>query len=137
MARKRAKKRAKKRIIRKRPTKKRIAKKRAIKRRPAKKRVVLKPTAKKAKENIIGAVTHYFPQVRAAAIKLKAPLSLGERVRIKGHTTDFTQSVDSLQLDCKPISQGKRGQEIGLLVGSRVRRKDLVYKVLGAKQEVR
>ena len=77
----------------------------------------------------MGEVTHYFPHVRAAAIKLKAPLSLGDNVGIKGHTTDFSQAVNSLQIDRQPIATGKKGQEVGLLVVSRVRRRDAVYKI--------
>jgi len=126
MVAKKVKKRAKRNI------KRRVVKKRTVKkarRKPVKKRVQKKPRIKKPKENILGTVTHYFPQARAAAIKLKAPLSMGDNVRIKGHTTDFTQPVTSLQIDRQPITQGKRGQEIGLSVGSRVRRKDIVYKV--------
>ena len=93
---------------------------------PKKKKVALK---KKVKLNVIGSVTHYFPHVRAAVIKLKAPLSVGEIIKIKGHTTDFTQNVTSIQMDREPIVTGKKGQEIGLQVDSRVRQHDLVYKV--------
>jgi putative protease len=110
--------------------KKRIVKKRTIPRRVAKKRAVKKAvSAKKIKENIIGEVTHYFPKVRAAVIKLKAPLVTGDVVKIKGHTTDFQQNVTSMQIDHVPINQAKKGQEIGLLVDSRVRQHDIVYKV--------
>lgn len=95
----------------------------------AKKRIAAqKPVIKKPKENVVGKVTHYFPRVRAAAIKLKVALKLGDRVRIKGHTTDFTQEITSLQIDRQSITQARRGQEIGLLVDSRVRRKDIVYR---------
>ena len=127
---KRVKKRAtKRRVTKKRITRKRIAKKRVVKKRGGRKPLIKKPKAKaKAKENVIGVVTHYFPRVRAAVVKLKAPLSLGDSVRIKGHTTDFTQLVNSLQINCQPITTGKRGQEIGLLVDSRVRHNDIVYK---------
>ena len=78
---------------------------------------------------LVGAITHYFPKVRAAVIKLKAPLSVGDTIRIKGHTSDFTESVNSIQIDRVPIDSAKKGQEIGLLVNSRVRQHDLVYKV--------
>jgi len=106
--------------------------KKTVKKRPRrlkKKPGIAKQKIVKPKENVVGVVTHYFPRVKAAAIKLKAPLSLGESVRIKGHTTDFTQVVTSLQINRVPITKAKRGQEIGLLVDSRVRRKDVVYKV--------
>ena len=126
------KKTAKKKVIKKRAVKK-IIKKRPAKKSPAKKKLLKKSgkkpaAAKKIKEDIIGKVTHYFPHVRAAVIKLKAPLAVGDTIRIKGHTTDFTQKINSLQIDRTPINEAKKGQEIGLLVDSRVRQHDVVTK---------
>ena len=126
------KKVAKKKVIKKRSVKK-IIKNRPAKKSPAKKNLLKKSgkkpaAAKKIKEDIIGKVTHYFPHVRAAVIKLKAPLAVGDTIRIKGHTTDFTQKIDSLQIDRTPINEAKKGQEIGLLVDSRVRQHDVVTK---------
>jgi len=115
----------KRKVVRKKPVKR-------IKKRPVKKlrRRVKKPAAvKKRKENIVGTITHYFPKVRAAVIKLKRPLSIGDTVKIKGHTTDFKQAVNSMQIDRVPITSAKKGQEIGLLVDSRVRTNDTVCKV--------
>lgn len=131
------------------PTKrKKAGKKPAAKRRPAKKRKVLtkrvlkrKATKKvsskgkkkaaptKKQKNVVGIITHYFPKVMAAVIKMKAPLSVGETVCIKGHTTNFNQTISSMQIDHVPIDTAKKGQEIGLLVNSRVRQHDLVCKV--------
>ncbi len=85
--------------------------------------------APKAEGNLIGEITHYFPHVQAAVIKLKAPLAKGDTVKIKGHTTDLTQVVTSLQIDRVDITEAKKGDEIGLLVSSRVRQQDKVYKV--------
>jgi hypothetical protein len=139
-----AKKKAKK-----KPTRKKVVKKKAIKRKPAKKIVKKKAAkrkvskkkpakrrpaqmsgiAKKEAGQVIGKITHYFPQVQAAVIKLKAPLSLGDTIKIKGHTTDLTQAVSSMQIDRVPIDKAKKGDEIGLLVSSRVRQHDTVYKV--------
>ncbi len=79
-------------------------------------------------EKVVGAITHYFPKVRAAVVNLKAPLAVGERVRIKGHTTDFTQDVSSLQIDHVTLKKAKKGDIIGLLVQSRVRRHDIVLR---------
>ncbi len=120
----------KKKIMPKKKTlKRRIVKKKVLKKVLRKKRVAKTPGIKKPKENIIGEVTHYFPKVRAAVIKLKKPLTTGDVVKIKGHTTDFKQTVISMQIDCVAIGQAKKGQEIGLLVDSRVRQHDIVYKV--------
>ena len=114
--------------------KRKVAKKKAVKKGSPKKRVLKRKTTKpsvqkKQKENIVGKITHYFPHVRAAVIKLKAPLSVGDVVKIKGHTTDFKQNITSLQIDRVPVTSAKKGEEIGLLVDSRVRQHDTVYKV--------
>lgn len=109
--------------------KNKVVKKPIIKKKPIKKnkKGIVKP--KKIKEKNIGEITHYFPQVRAAVIKLKAPLSIADTIKIKGYTTDFTQDVESMQIDRVPIDSAKKGQEIGLLVNSRVRRHDVVYRI--------
>lgn len=123
-------KKPKKKIIRKKPAKSKSAK-RATKRKATSKKSAAKrkPAEKKfKKENVIGIITHYFPHVQAAVIKLKAPLAIGETIRIKGHTTDFTQTIDSMQIDHVPINKAKKGDEIGLLVESRVRQHDSVIK---------
>lgn len=99
-----------------------------------------KPVAKKAKLSAkktlestlekIGKVTHYFPQVKAAAVLiLKDGLKVGDEIYIKGHTTDFKEKVKSIQLDRVPIEVGRKDQEIGLLVKSRVRIGDSVYRI--------
>lgn len=124
--RKTAKKRAVKRVIKKLAVK---VKKSPLKKKRAKKVVKKASVAKKPKENVIGKVTHYFPHVRAAVIKLKASLAVGSTVKIKGHTTDFIQKISSLQIDRAPITEGKKGQEIGLLVDSRVRQHDQVILI--------
>lgn len=90
----------------------------------------IKATAPEMALEKIGMVTHYFPHVNAAAVKLlKSGLKVGDSIYIKGHTTDFKEKVDSLQLDRVPIEEGKKGMEIGLLVKSRVRHGDKVYKI--------
>lgn len=118
-----AKSRAKKAVKKARP--------KAVKR--GKKAVKKAPARKKALElglEKIGEVSHYFPHVKAAAILiLKNSLKVGDQIYIKGHTTDFKEKVNSLQLDRVSIEEGKKGQEIGLLVKSRVRIGDSVYKL--------
>jgi len=129
------KKKAKKRAVKKAGSKKRAARK-AVKKirakKPAKGPAAKKKPAAKAKrvkENVVGIITHYFPHVQAAVIKLKGSLTNGDTIKIKGHTTDFTQGVTSMQIDRVPVTQARTGQEIGVLVSSRVRQHDLVYKV--------
>jgi len=125
-----AKKKKKKVAPKKKATKKRVVKRKVTtkKKVATKRRPVAKPV-KKIKENIIGLVTHYFPKVRAAVIKLKAPLAVGDVIKIKGHTTDLQQNIISMQINHVVVSQAKKGEEIGLLVDARVRQHDTVYKV--------
>lgn len=99
----------------------------------ASRRKTAKAPIKKAPEislEKVGEVTHYFPHVKAAAVLvLKDGLKVGDEVYIKGHTTDFKEKVNSIQLDHAPIQEGRKGQEIGLLVKSRVRIGDSVYRI--------
>ncbi|MBS7621334.1 translation elongation factor-like protein [Candidatus Bathyarchaeota archaeon] len=83
-------------------------------------------------ENLVevGRVTHYFTKISVAVIELKAPLSVGDRIAIKGPTTDFEQVVESMQIEHKNVQRAEAGQSIGLKVAQRVREKDIVYKKL-------
>ncbi|MDD5173544.1 MAG: hypothetical protein PHV48_01805 [Candidatus Omnitrophica bacterium] len=119
---------AKKIIKRARPKVKKAAKRKLSPKRAKSK--AKKPDTLEASLEKIGEVTHYFPHVNAAAVKLiKNGLKVGDSVYIKGHTTDFKEKVLSIQLDHATIPEGKKGQEIGLLVKSRVRQGDKVYKI--------
>lgn len=78
----------------------------------------------------IGVVTGFFAKVSAAIIDIKrGVLKVGDTIRIKGHTTDLEQMVESMQIEHQPIQEAKEGQTIGLRVKDRVRRHDTVYKV--------
>ncbi|MFA6129711.1 MAG: hypothetical protein WC731_01830 [Candidatus Omnitrophota bacterium] len=110
-------------------TVKKTPKKLPIKKGAAKKRAVSKKSVKKQEGKLVGLITHYFPHVQAAVIKLKEPLVMGNTVKIKGHTTDLTQIITSMQIDRVDISSAKKGDEIGLQVSSRVRQGDKVYKL--------
>ncbi|MBI3306222.1 MAG: translation elongation factor-like protein [Candidatus Omnitrophica bacterium] len=89
-----------------------------------------KPAKEKIQGKLIGLVTHYFPQVNAAVVKIdRSNLVVGDRVHIKGHTTDFKQTLNSLQIDRKPIEKAGKGDEIGVEVKARVRIGDEVYKL--------
>ena len=113
------------------PKARKIKRKSAAKPR-AKKAAPKKPAGPEASMEKIGEVTHYFQHVNAAAVKmLKTGLKVGDKIYIKGHTSDFKEVVESMQLDHVPITEGKKGDEIGLLVKSRVRIGDGVYKAKG------
>jgi translation elongation factor EF-1alpha len=76
----------------------------------------------------IGKVTHYFSHVKAAVIELSDNLKTGDRIVIKGHTTDFEQVVKSMQSNNVDISEAGKGKVVGIKVKDRVRQNDIVYK---------
>lgn len=83
--------------------------------------------AKKKEE--IGRVTHYFRHVEVAAIGLSGPLKVGDTIYIKGHTTDLTEAIDSMEIDNKPVTEAGKGDVVGIKVQERVRPHDIVYKM--------
>jgi len=77
----------------------------------------------------VGKVAHFFSKISVAVVDLTATLSVGDRIRIQGPTTDFEQTVDSMQIEHQNVKTATAGQSIGLKVKERVREKDTVYKV--------
>lgn len=78
----------------------------------------------------VGRVTHFFNKISVAVVELKAPLAVGDRIMIKGPSTDFEQVVESMQIEHKNVARAEAGQMVGLKVNQRVREKDIVYKRL-------
>ena len=78
----------------------------------------------------IGVVTHYFSHLSVAVVKLAAArLRVGDTIHIRGHTTDFKQRVDSLQVNHAPVQEAGPGDDFGLKVREHAREHDVVYKV--------
>ena len=78
----------------------------------------------------IGQVTHFFSKISVAVVELTLPLSVGDRILIKGPLTDFDQTVASMQIDRKEIQRAEGGQSVGLKAIQPAREKDVVYKKL-------
>jgi len=77
----------------------------------------------------VGKVTHFFSKIGVAVVDLTATLSVGDRIRIQGPTTDFEQTVDSMQIEHENVKTAKKDQSVGLKVKERVRENDTVYKL--------
>lgn len=77
----------------------------------------------------IGRVNGFFAHIPAAMVDLTAPLKVGELICIKGHTTDFQQTVESMQVDRQPVQSAEAGQTVGLKVNEKCRKHDVVYKL--------
>jgi len=80
-------------------------------------------------EEEIGRITHYFSKIGVAVIEITAEsLKVGETIRIKGHTSDFTQTVESLQQEHLSVPEIRKGVSAGIKVKEHVREGDKVYK---------
>ena len=77
----------------------------------------------------IGKVSDFFARPVVAGIALTATLKQGDKIHIKGYTTDMELIVDSMQINNVDVNQAKVGDAIGIKVNERVRRGDIVYKV--------
>lgn len=82
-----------------------------------------------AEEKEIGKVSSYFSKVGVAAIKLSEGLKVGQKIHIKGHTTDFEVDVNEMQIDRESIKEAKAGDHIGIKVPEKVRPTDSVFLV--------
>jgi putative protease len=77
----------------------------------------------------IGKVTHYFGKISVAIIKLTEPLKVGQTVHFKGAHTDFTQAVDSMQIEHVNVEEAKVGDDVGLKALEKVHEGDQVFLV--------
>jgi putative protease len=96
---------------------------------------VAKKTVKKAtkkttkKEKLVGKIIHYYDHIGVGIVKItKEPLKVGQKIHIKGTTTDFEQDIKSMQIEHEQIKEAKKGKIIGLKIKETVREGDLVYK---------
>ncbi len=76
----------------------------------------------------IGNVTNFYSKINVAVVQLTAPVNVGDKILIKGDTTNFEQTIESMQIEHKNIPRAEAGQSIGLKVKDRVRPGDIVYK---------
>lgn len=79
-------------------------------------------------EEIVGTVTHYFAKPEVVVVKLNAPVEIGDLLHFRGHTTDFTQEIASMEVDHARIESAAAGSEVAIKVAERVRRHDGVYR---------
>ena len=82
-------------------------------------------------EKKIGVVTHYYTHLGVGIIKIEEEgLKVADTLHFKGHTTDFQQTVDSIQIEHKSVQEGKVGDQVGIKLNEHVREHDEVFKVI-------
>jgi len=77
----------------------------------------------------VGRVSHFFTKISVAVIELTATISVGDRILIKGPTTNLEQTIDSMEIEHEKVQKAGAGQSIGMKVKDRVRETDVVYKI--------
>jgi len=81
-------------------------------------------------ETKVGVITHYFGKLGVAVVKAtEGPIAVGDKIHIKGHTTDHTQVVESLQVEHRAVPRIEVGQDAGMQVGCHAHEHDQVFKV--------
>ena len=108
----------------KRAARPKLAKPRAAKAPPA------TPVERPAPGERIGVVTHYYGAPMVAIVKLESgTLRVGDSIHIRGHTSDFSQRVESIQVDHAPVNEVGPQDDFGIKVREHAREHDVVYKL--------
>ncbi|MDD3031138.1 MAG: translation elongation factor-like protein [Atribacterota bacterium] len=82
-------------------------------------------------KELVGHVIDYFAKIGVAAIEIESgEIRIGDTLQFRGHTTDFTQEIESMQIENEHIDRAIAGDSVGIKVEERVRGGDEVYKVL-------
>ena len=147
------KKAVKKKTLKKKLTKKKVSKKKTVKKKVLKKKAVrgaMPPIPPKsiviepgpppgtippveepaANEEALGTVTHYYSHLGVVVVQLnKGTLRTGDMIRVKGHSTDFTQKVESMEYEHQHVDQASAGQSVGLKVVDPAREHDIIYLI--------
>lgn len=84
---------------------------------------------KSAEPKPIGEVTHFYSNLNVAIVKFNKKVDVGMKLHFKGATTDFEESLKSMQFDHQPIESAKKGQQVGIKIKEKVREGDSVYEV--------
>ena len=78
----------------------------------------------------VATITHYYDHINVAVLALSDQLKVGDTIHVHGHITDFTQQVDSIEIEHKKVPSVGPGQEAALKMAQHVHEKDIIYKVV-------
>jgi translation elongation factor EF-1alpha len=81
-------------------------------------------------EEKIGVVEDFFAKISVIAVKLEGELKIGDKIHIKGHTTNFIQTVEPIQIEHQQVNVAKKGDSVGIKVDQHCRKGDVVYKIV-------
>lgn len=81
-------------------------------------------------KKLVGKIAHFYGKISVAVVELTDKISVGDEISIEGPSTNFTQTVDSMQIEHKNIKDAKKGDSIGLKVVNAVNENDSVFKMM-------
>lgn len=81
-------------------------------------------------EKEIGKIEHYFGHINVGIIDLRDALKVGDKIHIKGHTSDFVEDISSMQIEHANVTEAQGGDKVGVKLSQKVHQHDKVYKVL-------
>ncbi len=82
-----------------------------------------------AEKELVGKITHFFDKLGVGVVELSAELKQGDMISVEGATTNFTQTVDSMQVEHEQIDDAKPGQSVGMKMSDKVRPGDQVFRL--------
>jgi len=91
--------------------------------------IIILKEVKKMSETEIGKITHFYSRLSVAVVDLREPLKVGDIIHIRGHTTDFVQPVESMQIEHQEVREAKPGDPVAIKVKDPVREHDIVYRI--------
>ena len=77
----------------------------------------------------VGVVTHYYDKIGVAVVEVLSPLAVGDEIKISGHEAEFSQKIESMQIEHEKIEKAAKGKVVGMKVEQPVKEHDLVFKV--------
>jgi len=80
-------------------------------------------------EKEIGKITHHYGHISVGIIQLSDTLKIGDTIHVQGHSEDFSQTIDSMQIEHANVSEAKAGDFIGIKITQKVHPGDKVFKV--------
>lgn len=81
-------------------------------------------------KKLVGKISHFYGKIGVAVVEVQDEIKVGDTISIEGAETNFTQTVDSMQIEHEEIQKAKKGESVGLKVADKVRENDNVYKVI-------
>ena len=81
-------------------------------------------------EKEVGVVTHFYSKIGVAGVHMEAPVDLGDHIHVMGHTDDFEQDVDSIEIEHAKVAHVDAGDDVGIRVNAQVHEHDRVYKTV-------